>query len=250
MSHHDDEFEPYVKGLPGPLPAGEDMLWQGEPQWWRFAITALHVRKVAIYFLLLAIWRFANGISAQETLPEMTAGITWLITAGAGVVGIIVLGARWICSTSVYTITTKRVVLQFGVVLQMTFNLPFSSINHAALKTYSDGTGDIPLSLIEGKGKRLGYMVLWPHVRPWRFERPEPMMRCVPDARKVSEILANAIAADTARRAAEEAQAEAAEAAAEAADAGSEVASATESGQAPAGQVAAGQAAPAAAATS
>ncbi|KAA5603067.1 photosynthetic complex putative assembly protein PuhB [Blastochloris sulfoviridis] len=240
MSHHDDEFQPYVKGLPGPLPAGEDMLWQGEPRWWRFAITALHVRKVAIYFLLLVLWRLANGISAEETLPEITAGVTWLITAGAGVVGIILVGARWICGTSVYTITNKRVVLQFGVVLEMTFNLPFSSINHAALKTYPDGTGDIPLSLVEGSGKRLGYLVLWPHVRPWRFERPEPMMRCVPDARKVSEILANAIAADTAIRAAEAANGATGEAAANEADSGSEAV----------GTTAAGQAAPLTAATS
>ncbi|NJL07835.1 MAG: PH domain-containing protein [Methylacidiphilales bacterium] len=231
MSHEDDEYQPYVKGLPGPLPAGEKMLWQGEPRWWRFAVTAFHVRIVVVYFALLIVWRLANGIGS-ETIPEITAGVTWLMTACAGVVGIIALGSWAISRTSVYTITTKRVVLQFGVALQMTFNLPFSSINHAALKIHRDGTGDIPLSLVEGRGKRLGYLVLWPHVRPWRFERPEPMMRCVPEAAKVSDILAKAMIADAAARAAAEAaESEDAVAAAEPA-AGAEAGNATESDRA------------------
>jgi len=38
----------------------------------------------------------------------------------------------------------------------------------------------------------LGYMLLWPHARPWRFARPQPMLRSVPDAQAVAAMLAEA----------------------------------------------------------
>ncbi|MEJ2299801.1 MAG: PH domain-containing protein, partial [Woeseiaceae bacterium] len=45
-----------VPGLPAYLPPGEEILWQGKPNWKRFAVRALHVRKLAFYFAaLLAI---------------------------------------------------------------------------------------------------------------------------------------------------------------------------------------------------
>ena len=33
---------------------------------------------------------------------------------------------------------------------------------------------------------------LWPHARPWRVSRPEPMLRCVPDAAGVAQLLSQA----------------------------------------------------------
>lgn len=199
MTHDDFAESEFVRGLPGPLPAGEDILWQGEPRWWRFAVSSFHVRVVAAYFFILVLWRIANGIGA-ETNVAISAGVSWLVFSGAFVVGGILLSALAISRTTVYTITTQRVVMRIGVVLQITVNLPFKLIQHAALKTYRDGTGDISLSLTSGDN-RLGYLVLWPHARPWRFERPEPMMRYVPDAARISELLAEAMQAAAAERA-------------------------------------------------
>ena len=58
MSDHDDfAFEP-IKGLPERLPAGEEILWQGKPNWMALARESLLLNWVIGYFLLLALWRF------------------------------------------------------------------------------------------------------------------------------------------------------------------------------------------------
>jgi len=57
---------------------------------------------------------------------------------------------------------------------------------------YADGTGDIPLTMIGAD--RIAYLNLWPHARPWRIARPEPMLRAIPDAARVGEILSGALA--------------------------------------------------------
>jgi hypothetical protein len=56
-----------VRGLPENLPEGEHILWQGGPKWTALAVRALHVRAVAIYFALLAVW-FA-GAAMMDGLP-------------------------------------------------------------------------------------------------------------------------------------------------------------------------------------
>ena len=50
-----------VKGLPELLPAGERMLWQGQPSWRALALRVFHVRKIAIYFTAILIWRLVTG---------------------------------------------------------------------------------------------------------------------------------------------------------------------------------------------
>ena len=45
--------------------------------------------------------------------------------------------------------------------------------------------GDDELSRV--RNTRIGFVFLWPHVRPWRVSDPQPMMRCVPDAGAVAE---------------------------------------------------------------
>ena len=94
--------------------------------------------------------------------------------------------------TTVYTITDRRVVMRVGIVLSVTFNLPFRVIQSAALMTHADGTGDIPLAL--AGEDRIAYLHLWPHARPWRIARPQPMLRCVPAAASVAALLSRAVA--------------------------------------------------------
>ena len=89
-----------------------------------------------------------------------------------------------------YSITDKRVVMRIGIVLGLSFNLPLRSIANAGLRTGRGGVGDIPLALHEGDV--IAYLHLWPHARPWRVARPEPMLRCVPDAAAVAGLLAQA----------------------------------------------------------
>jgi hypothetical protein len=181
--------EAAIPGLPGPLPAGEEILWQGKPSWTALAVRVFHVRKVALYFALLAAWRVAAGASDGEEISSALAFALPLVPVAAVAIGLLALLARLAARSATYTITTRRVVMQVGIALSVTFNIPFRIIGGAGLKVRRDGTGDIPLALKEG---RIGYVHLWPHVRPWRLSAPEPMLRAVPDAAKVAAILAGA----------------------------------------------------------
>ena len=190
-NHDDFDFEP-VRGLPQMLPQGERMLWQGAPRWQDLAVHAFHVRKVIWYFagltLLAGVLRLAEG----ENFAYAARPFQWLmpmgLVAAALLAGLAYLSAR----TSVYTITTKRVVMRIGMALPVTLNLPFSQIDGAALRSLSNGSGDIPLKVT--KKERIAYLLLWPHARPFHFTHPQPALRCVPRADDVASLLAAALA--------------------------------------------------------
>ena len=114
-----------------------------------------------------------------------------LIVLGSIALGLLSVFAMLIARTSVYTVTDRRVVLRIGVALTASLNLPFRQIEQASVRLHADGSGDIPL-LMSGE-TRIGWLMLWPHVRPWRTNRVQPMMRCVPDAAKVAGILSTAL---------------------------------------------------------
>jgi hypothetical protein len=94
-----------------------------------------------------------------------------------------------------YTLTNRRIVMRVGIVLTVTFNLPYKSLKSADLKLYKDGTGDIPMQI--ATEDKIAYFHLWPHARPWRLAKPEPMMRCVPEAKQVAALLTEAWMAST-----------------------------------------------------
>ena len=186
MSEYDHEP---IRGLPGNLPPGETLLWQGAPDWRRLARDAFHVRIVAVYFAALLAWAVIDTLAGSTTSP---IGIA--LTALLGVVCLALLaGLAWLSArTTVYTVTSKRVVLRFGMALPKCVNLPFAQIATAQLAANPDGTGDIALALT---GKGLGYATLWPHARAWKLALPEPTMRSLPDAAAVATLLADACAA-------------------------------------------------------
>lgn len=189
MNEH--EFEP-IRGLPEALPQGEHILWQGAPAWRPLAIRALHVRLVLAYFALLSLWSVGvdlwSGVPAGEALLIAAR----LVPVALMAAGLLALYAWLAHRCTVYTITNRRVVMRYGVALPMTLNLPYAIIESAALRTFRDGSGDIPLVL--NQKDRVSYFALWPNVRPWRSAKPQPMLRCVPEAAKVADILGKALA--------------------------------------------------------
>jgi hypothetical protein len=189
---NEHEFEP-VRGLPERLPDGEQMLWQGTPDWRSLALHAFHARKLTIYFAVLLIWRAATVVWGGGTLGHAAIAVLWLLPFAAAAVALVAFVAWLMARAAVYTITNRRVVMRIGVVLEVTFNLPFRVIESAGLREYADGTGDIPL-VLSGED-RIAYAHLWPHARPWRMGKPEPMLRAIPDAARVAGILAHALAA-------------------------------------------------------
>lgn len=185
------EDAPNPRGLPGPLPEGESILWQGAPSPAALARHALQGRLIALYFAAAAIFVAGVSWSAGRPLAQTAVSLGVMAAACGLVLGLIWLYAVLVARTTVYTITTRRIVMRVGVALPVTFNLPLAVVEGAGLRTDSNGVGDIPIAF--GGTGRIGYVHLWPHARPWRVARPEPMLRGVPDAAQVAAILARAL---------------------------------------------------------
>lgn len=189
MNEH--EFEP-IRGLPAELPKGEHILWQGSPAWRSFARHAFHVRKIAAYGAALVLWRVVAGLPEDMTAANAAVSAVWLAPLVLAMVALPAALAWLYARTTVYTITTRRVVIRAGIALPMTLNVPFKVIASAASRIHADGTADLPLTLL-GRD-RIAYLHLWPNARPWHLSRPEPMLRTVPDGARVARILAEALA--------------------------------------------------------
>jgi hypothetical protein len=182
-----------VRGLPERLPAGEAILWQGSPAWRSLARHLFHVRLVVLYFIVMMVWRFAASRADGMTEGEALIAAVLLIPVLLAALAILALLAWAISRTTVYTVTNRRVVMRFGVALPMSVNLPFAIIEAADVKRYGDGTGDIALSL--KRSQRFSYLMGWPHVRPSRLLRPQPMLRSIPDLETAIDRLAKALKA-------------------------------------------------------
>ena len=194
MSEH--EFEP-VPGLPEHLPKDERLLWQGQPHWRPLAMRAFRLREVMIYFALLMVWQVVSGLSdgsgALVALQNAISLVPLALAAVALLIGLAYASAQ----TTLYSITDRRIVLRIGMALPVTLNIPFAVIDGAGVATYRDGSGDIAMQL--RKDDRLAYLVLWPHVRPWRYTRPEPMLRGIANSQEVAELLSNVLAGASAK---------------------------------------------------
>ncbi len=182
-----------LPGLPEALPPGEECLWQGSPHWWSLARHAFRIRGIALYFGALAVLRAALALSEGGSMLDALLGALWLGFIGAVAIALFCLYAKLVARSTIYTITTRRLVMHFGVALPMTINLPFKAIAAAAMRENMDGTGDIPVSL--SGAQRVSWLVMWPHARPWRFSQVEPMLRGVPEVRRVAAILSDAVIA-------------------------------------------------------
>ena len=187
------EFEA-AHGLPSALPKDERIIWQGSPDVKSLAKHAFHVPTLAAYFVLLLVLRGALAMSDGVGLAEALRSVALLAPLAVIGVGLVALLAWLVARSAVYTLTNRRVVMRIGVVLNITFNLPLKTIGSAGLKLHSDGTGDIPLTLTTDDN--IAYPHLWPHARPWQLKRTQPMLRCVPHAANVGQLLAEAAAVE------------------------------------------------------
>ena len=156
---------------------------------------------MAGYFGLVLIGRvalrIADGHGAEDLL--VAAGLT---TFAALVCLGLLFGLAWLNARSaVYTLTNRRLVMRFGVAFPLAVNLPFEAIESADLRLAADGTGDLSVSVREAGS--LGYWMMWPHARMMSSAGGlSPMLRCVPDARSIADLLGTALAhsLDPARR--------------------------------------------------
>jgi hypothetical protein len=190
MNEHD--YEP-IPGLPAPLPRGETILWQGSPDWEVLARRAMRVRLVGVYFLVLVAWGISGNISAGTPATEMAISALRLSALGVVALALLALFAWLVARTTIYTITTRRVIMRFGIALPITIQIAYPMIDAAGLHIWPGGAGDIALAL--RSDQRIAYLVLWPHASPWKLMKAEPTLRGIPDAAVVGQILARALAA-------------------------------------------------------
>ena len=186
---HEYEFEPEY-GLPERLPADEQILWQGSPDVKTLAISAFHMRKLSIYFVLLTLACAWPAIESGAEPWAMLSAVKWIVP-----LTVVAMVSVWILAfmtarTTVYTLTNKRVVMRLGIVLTVTFNLPLKRVSAADVRDLPGGFGDISLALT-GED-HIAWVHLWPSVRPWRINKTEPTLRAVPDARAVAAKLRDA----------------------------------------------------------
>ncbi len=126
-------------------------------------------------------------------VPEAMISASWIVVPAIASIATLTFLAWLFARAARYTVTNRRVLFQFGVALPMTLNIPLDKISGASLKTYRDGSGDIPLALSENRGS---WLLLWPHARPWQLNAPQPMLRAVPDAARVAARLAEALSGE------------------------------------------------------
>jgi hypothetical protein len=126
---------------------------------------------------------------------QIALALKWLVP-----LSILGLASVWLLAwmtarTTVYTLTNKRVVMRLGIVLTVTFNLPFSRITTAALRAHGEDFGDITLAL--KPQDHIAWLHLWPSVRPWKLAHPQPMLRCLSNANALATQLSVAWSAQT-----------------------------------------------------
>jgi len=187
LQEHDHEPVP---GLPEELPAGEVILWQGAPRWQALAVEAFHLRKLTVYFCVLFLLRLSFVM--EEPLPVLGIVKTMAPFAVLAIGALLALwSVAWLSARhTLYTITNRRVVMRIGVVLTVTFNIPFSRISAAHLRSSNAHHGDVALEI--SPENRIPWLQLWPHARAWHLKQPQPLLRGVADAPEVAALLTRA----------------------------------------------------------
>jgi hypothetical protein len=180
------------KLLPSDIPPGERVLWFGRPETKSLWRRAYRADWVIAWFALATAWISTSELSANGSQAAIAAGLG---TVGLCLAALAILGLlAWLSArTTLYVITERRLVIKSGIALQIFINLPFAKIVAANVRAFADETGDVTITLAEGQ--HVSYIALWPSARPWRFGKPEPTMRSVPQAREVAQTLGLALKA-------------------------------------------------------
>lgn len=164
-------------GTPAP---DERVLWKGRPQTGLLARTAFHTRKAGLYMGGLMVTALVLG------KPDAAIVVAVL---GTILCALLYLLAWASARSTLYILTDSRLIMRIGVAIETRVNIPLKQINAAQLALHgADGHGDIA---VEVAGERLlGTLLLWPHVRPWHYAMPQPMLRAVPDAAGLAQMIA------------------------------------------------------------
>ena len=185
MSGH-DEHEP-VWGLPSAPPPGEEILWQGRPDWKRFAVSALKIRWVALYLGVVVVAKIAFGLNRGEALE----GLGQMLALFGLCLGFVAWLAWLHARATVYTITNRRGVMRVGVAINLACNLPFEQLAAADLALRDEDDGDIALRI--KPPARVRRFIFWPHLKGGHFLSPRPALKAIREPERVARLLADAV---------------------------------------------------------
>lgn len=159
--------------------ADEAVLWKGRPKVGLLARTAFHAHTLGLYMAGLAVAALLMG----NTRAALVAAVL-----GAALVAML-YGLAWASARStLYILTDTRMIMRIGMAIETRINIPLKQVTAAHLRMRSKDCGDIAFEL---SGERLlGNLLLWPHVRPWHYAMPQPMLRAVPDVAQVAQLIA------------------------------------------------------------
>jgi hypothetical protein len=180
-----------MRPLSAKLPDGERMLWQGKPSAVAFLKQIFHVNLIVAYVGALLGWCLITGAQSGHLGDAAFAALRF---AGLSAVALALFAVlSWCLSWSTtYTITSARVVMEYGFALPKCVSIPFASVDGASLRG-TGGAGDLVLQLRQGE--KTSYLLMWPHVRPGSLMRAQPMLRAVADVQTAASILSRALAA-------------------------------------------------------
>lgn len=166
-------------GTPQP---DERVLWKGRPQRGLLARTAFHSRSASAYMAALVVIALVTGRNDAAIVAALL---------GVALAAILHILAWASARSTLYILTDQRLIMRIGIAIETRVNIPLKQITAANLAVLTkDGHGDIAFELA---GERLlTTLLLWPHVRPFRYARPEPMLRAVPDAAALAQMVAEA----------------------------------------------------------
>lgn len=181
-----------VRGVSEALPPGERILWEGAPNARALARHLFFIRPLSAYLGAMVLWWVAvNRTQVNTDAFWATLGIQLMLVGG--VIGGAWLLARSIANGTTYAITDHRIVMRFGVIFPLTINVPLHYVEGASAREFTDKTGQIAVQLT--KKESIAWIVLFPHVRPWKFSNPEPLLRGLMEPVKVGEVLRAAVLA-------------------------------------------------------
>ena len=143
------------------------------------ARTAFHTRTLGLYMAALIVIALATG---RNDAAMVTAGL------GLALIALLYLLAWFSARSTLYILTDVRLIMRIGMAIETRINIPLKQIKAAHYRARGKDHGDIAFEL---NGERmLGHVLLWPHVRPWRYAHPQPMLRAVPDAAGLARMIA------------------------------------------------------------
>lgn len=165
-------------GTPAP---DEKVLWKGRPAFRLFARTAFHTLTLGVYFAVLVVIAMMMG---NTNAAIVSAAL------GAALIAILYLLAWLSTRSTLYILTDTRLIMRIGMAIETRINLPLKQVAAANFRARGKGHGDIAFELT---GERLlSTLLLWPHVRPFHYAMPQPMLRAVPEAAHVAQMIAEA----------------------------------------------------------